>query len=158
MVPWYLSNVRPESLPCWCLGFILPVLQLSIVTIGGRRSGLLPLTPGIIHPAHPVHPYPNKADEVADTPVADRGGNFGRLARTRIMDDFLRASLRTSVAGIAAEHWIKFFRIYSEPRNDAKIDQWLERRMDSVTRGATNQDARRVLQLFRELGRLLGTD
>lgn len=95
---------------------------------------------------------------MADEPVADRGGNFGRLARTGIMDDFLRVSLRTAVAGIAAEHWIKFFRIYSEPRDNTKIDQWLERRMNSIRRGATPQDARRALQLLRELGRLLGAD
>ena len=74
------------------------------------------------------------------------------------MDDFLRASLRTSVAGIAAEHWIQFFRIYSEPTDNAKIDQWLERRMDNVFRGKTNQDAHQVLQLLRELGRLLGKE
>ncbi len=113
---------------------------------------------GITPPAVPVHPYPTKTDEVADKPVADRGGNFGRLARTGVMDDFLRISLGTSVAGISAEHWIKFFRIYSEPRDDAKIDQWLQRRMTGILRRGAPEEARRVLELLRELGRLLRTD
>ena len=87
--------------------------------------------------------------------MADPGG---RLARTGVMDDFLRISLGTSVAGISAEHWIKFFRIYAEPRDDAKIDQWLQRRMTGSLRRGAPEEARRVLELLRELGRLLRTD
>ena len=113
--------------------------------------------PGIDHPADPGRPYPNKADEVADKPVADRGGNFGRLARTGIMDDFLKTSLSTSVAGIEAEHWIKFFRIYSEPVDHAKIDKWLERRMERASSRRTGEVGGQVIQLLRELGRLFNT-
>ena len=113
--------------------------------------------PGIVQPSRPISPYPTKADEVTDKPVSDRGGNFGRLARTGLMDDFLQTSRQTSIAEIAAEHWISFFRIYSEPRNYAKIDKWLERRVGRMSGGLTGEDARRVLQLIREIRRLLGT-
>ena len=114
--------------------------------------------PGIVHPSRPVSPYPTKADEIADRPVSDRGGNFGRLARTGLMEDFLQTSRRASIAGMAAEHWISFFRIYSEPRDYAKIDKWLERRLGRLSGGITEEEARRVVELLRELGGLLGTD
>ncbi len=71
------------------------------------------------------------------------------------MDDFLRASLDTSVAGIAADHWIKFFRIYSEPVDPKKIDKWLERRMQPALCTGKKEAGDQALQLIRELGRLL---
>ena len=158
VVPWYLPNVL-SGVPT----VLAPWVHLARDAAEYRNHWWTEIRvtttdPRISHPTQAVHPYPNKADEVADKPVADRGGNFGRLARTGIMDDFLRASLRTPVAGIAAEHWIKFFRIYSEPRDDARINRWLERRMEGVLRNPTREDARHVLQLLRELGRLLGAD
>ena len=33
-------------------------------------------------------PYPGKADQISDHPVSDSGGNFGRFARTGIMDAY----------------------------------------------------------------------
>ena len=33
--------------------------------------------------------YPVKGDNIADEATADRGGNFGRLARCGIMDDYI---------------------------------------------------------------------
>ncbi len=158
VVPWYLSNVL-SGVPT----VIKPWIYQARAAAEHRNYWwqevrITTTDTGITHPEREVHPYPNKADEVSDKPVADRGGNFGRLARTGIMNDFLRLALETSVAGIAAEHWIKFFRIYSEPRDQVKIDQWLQRRTNSIRRGKTPQDVRRVLELLRELGRILGTD
>ena len=71
------------------------------------------------------------------------------------MDDFLQTSRNTSVAGIAADHWIKFFRIYAEPVDHAEIDKWLERRMKRASSKLTGEVGRQVIQLLRELGRLL---
>ncbi|MDE0272225.1 MAG: hypothetical protein OXP11_13580, partial [Gammaproteobacteria bacterium] len=36
-----------------------------------------------------VAPYPNKSDHILDRPVADSGHNFGRLARTGLMDSYI---------------------------------------------------------------------
>ena len=156
VVPWYLSNVlsgAPVVLPPW----VYPAREAAEYrNHWWTEVRVTTADPGIIHPSRPVHPYPNKADEVVDRPVSDRGGNFGRLARTGLMDDFLQTSRRYPIAGIAAEHWIQFFRIYSEPKDHAKIDEWLERRLSRMSAGLTEEDTRRVLQLLRELGRLVG--
>ena len=158
VVPWYLSNVLsgvPTVLEPWVHGARAAAEHRNHWWTEVRVTTT---EPGIVHPADPVYPYPNKADEVADKPVADRGGNFGRLARTGIMDDFLQAALSTSVAGIAADHWIKFFKIYSEPVDPRKIDRWLEPRMEQAFRTGTKEVGGQVLQLLREVGRLLEGD
>ena len=116
VVPWYLSNVLSGA-PTVTTPWVYPAREAAEHrNYWWTEVRVTTKDPGIIHPSRPVHPYPSKADEVADEPVWDKGGNFGRLARTGLMDDFIQASLRTPIAGIAAEHWRQFFRIYSEPK------------------------------------------
>ncbi|HYU05637.1 MAG TPA: hypothetical protein VEM77_00455 [Thermoplasmata archaeon] len=59
-----------------------------------------------------ARPYPGKADLVADNPVSDRGRNFGRLARTGILDDYIGKALERDIRGIEARHWLAFFKRY----------------------------------------------
>lgn len=155
VVPWYLSNVlsgEPTVLTPW----VYPARDAAEYrNHWWTEVRATTADPGIIHPQNQVRPYPVKADEVADKPVSDRGGNFGRLARTGLMDNFIRASLRHPIAGIAAEHWIRFFRINSEPRDHEKIDEWLARRLAGRSAGLKEEDARRIFQLVRELGGLV---
>lgn len=62
---------------------------------------------GIISPEG-VNPYPAKSDPVADKPVSDRGNNFGRLARTGLMDEYIQEALNLRLSGIPARAWIDF--------------------------------------------------
>ena len=57
-------------------------------------------------------PYPSaKADSVVDVAVGDqRGRNFGRLARTGIMDGWFKTTGAIQLAGIDAEKWRRFFK------------------------------------------------
>ena len=55
-------------------------------------------------------PYPKKSDKIEDKPVSDAGGNFGRMARTRIMESYIQDSLATMLCGVRADAWIDFFR------------------------------------------------
>ena len=156
VVPWYLSNVL-SGVPTVTRPWVHPAREAAEYRNRWWTQIRVTTTdPSIAPPSRPVSPYPNKADEVADKPVSDRGGNFGRLARTGLMDDFLRVARRTEIAGIAAEHWIGFFRIHSEPKDHAKIDKWLERRLARMSSSITGEDARRARRLLRELADLLG--
>lgn len=47
-----------------------------------------------------VKPYPSKADQILDKPRSDSGGNFGRLARTGIMDSYMQKLQELSLCGI----------------------------------------------------------
>ena len=80
-----------------------------------------------------VSPYPQKSDEIADKPVYDGGNNFGRFARTGIMDNYLEIAKRESLCGIGAEHWLNFFRIFQEEKDEESINTELKRLRVLVT-------------------------
>lgn len=61
-------------------------------------------------------PYPQKADQVADAAVADQGNNFGRLARTGLMDRSLATSMAQDIVGVPASVWVEFFKGAERPR------------------------------------------
>jgi hypothetical protein len=74
-----------------------------------------------------VHPYPRKSDRIADVPASDRGGNFGRYARTGLMDDYLTRAKAELLAGIRAEYWLSFFKLFQDQRDPVVIRQEIER-------------------------------
>lgn len=63
-----------------------------------------------IRTAEDARPYPEKKDLVSDEPVSDRGGNFGRLARTGIMADWLTELHAELLAGIPLDAWRRFLK------------------------------------------------
>jgi hypothetical protein len=54
--------------------------------------------------------YPKGRELIEDKPAYDGGGNFGRIARTRIMDDYVKECMEIKVAGVAVEKWIEFLK------------------------------------------------
>lgn len=54
--------------------------------------------------------YPKKGDEIEDRPVADQGRNFGRLARTGLMDAYMTDLFQERLSGIPLDDWQEFFR------------------------------------------------
>ena len=61
-----------------------------------------------------VTSYPSKSDQVADKPRNDSGSNFGRLARTGIMDSYISETLDLSLSGIPARNWINFLKNFGQ--------------------------------------------
>lgn len=61
-----------------------------------------------------VAPYPSGRENIEDKPVKDEGGNFGRIARTEIMDEFVRTCGLVKLCGIEVRRWQKFFKAPSE--------------------------------------------
>ena len=78
-------------------------------------------------------PYPQKSDKISDKPVFDGGNNFGRFARTGIMDSYLEIAKRESLCGIGAEHWLSFFKIFQEVRDEESIKAELRKLRTLVT-------------------------
>jgi hypothetical protein len=83
--------------------------------------------------AESVSPYPQKSDKISDKPVYDGGNNFGRFARTGIMDRYLEIAKKESLCGIGAEHWLSFFKIFQEQRDEESINAELNRLRTLVT-------------------------
>ena len=80
-----------------------------------------------------VSPYPQKSDKISDKPIFDGGNNFGRFARTGIMDNYLEIAKRESLCGIGAEHWLNFFKIFQEERDEESIKAELRKLRTLVT-------------------------
>lgn len=70
--------------------------------------------------------YPKKADQVSDKPVSDAGGNFGRYARTGLMDNYLATTQRQPICGIEAQYWVKFFKAFQEQNSDSDIGRSID--------------------------------
>lgn len=77
--------------------------------------------------ANAVQPYPKKSDAISDVPTSDSGGNFGRFARTGLMDTYLAQAKQELLAGIRAEHWLGFFRLFQDQRERAAITAEIEK-------------------------------
>ncbi len=71
-------------------------------------------------------PYPRKADATNDSPKEDKGGNFGRIARTGLMDEYLSRMRLQPICGIMAKHWLEFFKIFHQDATEVQIRKALE--------------------------------
>ena len=62
-----------------------------------------------------THFYPLKSDKIADQAKHDQGGNFGRFARTGLMDAYMAQLFREELAGIPLDAWQKFLSRFATP-------------------------------------------
>ena len=85
------------------------------------------------------HPYPTKTDEISDKAKEDAGRNFGRIARTGIMDDFTNRAGNRLLSGIEARHWRSFLKIFTETANEAHIEVALARLEEHVEKASIQQ-------------------
>ena len=113
VVPWALSNVLSGS-PTVYRPYVTPAKYAAAyrnywwTEIRNSRG-----EKGIVVPSS-VGPYPSKSNQVADRPRSDGGGNFGRLARSGMMDQFIEETLNLPLAGIPAGDWVDFLRQFGQ--------------------------------------------
>lgn len=104
-----------------------------------------------------VAPYPSKSDQILDKPHFDGGGNFGRLARTGMMDSYMQKLNDVQLCGIKTVYWRQFLKAFQESTTDAEARTALERLKQRVQQ-ATNipsPKAQSALAIIAELERLL---
>lgn len=156
VVPWVLSNVISGS----------PVLFEPFIESAGyaaeyrnyhwkfvRRTTH---DTGIEFP-HDVTPYPSKSDQISDRPRYDSGGNFGRLARTGMMDGYMAKLNDVPLCGIKTQFWRDFLKAFQESTTDEQARAALERLRQRVQGAATlpSAKAQAALAILAELERLL---
>jgi len=74
---------------------------------------------GTIISANHQIPYPAvKTDQCSDRAEEDGGGNFGRVARYGLLDEFVKSTGKQHVSGIPVRAWLTFFKIFSDNAND----------------------------------------
>jgi hypothetical protein len=102
--------------------------------------------------------YPSKAQEISDVPVSDRGGNFGRFARTDLMNDFMDELFGEDLMGIPLDSWQKFLRLFGEQTPMERINRELDRMAVQVTgrqKAAVRENVEGLRERLREVVELL---
>lgn len=99
-------------------------------------------------------PYPVKSDEISDRPASDSGGNFGRFARTGLMDDYIRALFAERLSGIPLGAWQSFFALFKEDVDLAQVERRIDRMaVEKIASGSA--DSRVVEEICSILGALI---
>lgn len=121
VVPWALSNVLSGSPVAYA-----PLVE-SARYCAERRNHYWKYEraakgdTGIVLSGHAT-PYPKKTDPISDRAVADGGGNFGRMARYGVMDDYVAELKTTALCGIPVSAWLTFFKKFArEQEQDAPL-------------------------------------
>lgn len=116
--PWSLSNVISGT----------PILESPFIEQAKYAADLRThywetrsaMAQRVEHPD--THPYPIPGSTYSDIVRDDRGGNFGRIARiTGLMDDWVEEAMKTSLAGIEARWWVRFFKLFDERGDENTI-------------------------------------
>ena len=107
--------------------------------------------------ASDVAPYPRKSDHILDTPGADAGGNFGRLARTGLMDGYMAKLNDVHLCGIKTVYWRDFLKTFQESTTDDEARAAINRLRQRVGTGSDSLSpvARAALVVVAEIERLL---
>lgn len=128
VVPWVLTEVisgNPKLL--------FPYIELGKYAAEYRnfhwmtaRENSTRSTSVIRPPEQYRRPYPQSKVEASDKAENDKGNNFGRIARSGLLDDYLTKIKTIDYLGIKVSHWMKFFRAMSENRTSEEIDRQLD--------------------------------
>ena len=104
-----------------------------------------------------IEPYPSKSDQILDKPASDGGGNFGRLARTGIMDTYRKKLDDVQLCGIKTVYWRDFLKTFQESTTDIQARTALERlkRRIQRTTDIPSSKARSTLIILDELEQML---
>ena len=106
-------------------------------------------------PASNRHPYPSSKQEASDEAEGDKGGNFGRIARAGILDEYVNGIKGQDYLGIKLVHWITFFKAISETSKDAEIQKKLELLKAQIqSEKAPSQRQQMFLEIAERLGEL----
>ena len=120
VVPWALSNVIAGSpvayepfveLAKYCAEKRNYYWQYERNTTGAT---------GVTLATHST-PYPKKSDPISDRAVKDQGNNFGRIARYGVMDDYVKNTMQTPLAGIPASAWLTFFKKHTRDSETSSV-------------------------------------
>jgi hypothetical protein len=151
VVPWYLDNVLSGS-PVAAEPWVRSAHQAAHM-----RNHYWQVTretkadTTIWTPPDPT-PYPNKADNTSDVPEHDGGGNFGRVARSGMMTDFVIETNAVEALGISLGNWGTFLRSHTDQADPEIV---AERVRSTARRLATSRDEAAATELTDAVENLL---
>ncbi len=119
IVPWYLSDAvcgNPVLSSPWVYSAKAAAEATKRHWVYLRQTDTpLSLTQRGLEVPDGIKPYmENARDKTNYKPLQDGGNNFGRLARTGIMDEFVNETLQTDILGIPANNWRLFLKAHTD--------------------------------------------
>lgn len=87
--------------------------------------------------------YPSKDAPISDTANYDAGGNFGRVARYGLMDEWVSDLSSELLAGIPVSAWQRFIRLFAQDWSEQRAIEALERM--GGTNGASREELAELL-------------
>ncbi len=91
--------------------------------------------------------YPSKSQLIGDEPEHDRGGNYGRFARTGLMDAYMERLFGQALAGVPLDAWQRFLAIFTETTSTDAIHRELSR----IAKAASGRQREPVQQRVEEI-------
>jgi hypothetical protein len=156
VAPWVLSNVISGS-PILFEPFIESANYAALYrNYHWQHLRQTTADTGIDIPRN-VRPYPVRGDQILDKPRYDGGGNFGRIARTGLMDDYRAKLDDIPLCGIKITFWRQFLKAFQESSTDEQARAALDRLRQQVRNNTElpSAKARAALTIIAELERLL---
>src|SRR5207245_1278112 len=101
-----------------------------------------------------VQHYPTKSDMISDRPGSDSGGNFGRLARTGLLDDYIAELFNERLVGISLSAWQRFLSIFTESNSMDEVNRAIEKLADLMF-DASSQTAEKKIDIPERLLEIL---
>jgi hypothetical protein len=156
VAPWALNNVISGS-PLLFEPFIVSAKFAAAYRNYHWQHKRQTTSDATINSPANAKPYPSKSDQINDVPVSDSGGNFGRLARTGLLDAYRAKLDETTLCGIRGDHWRQFFKVFQEGTTDQEATKALEKLRTTVSQSTTipAPKAESVLHILNELEALL---
>lgn len=108
VVPWVLQNVLSGN-PIALEPFIIPArFAAEYRNYWWQHKRKAKGDSSILSPPN-IQYYPKSRSQFNDRPVEDSSGNFGRFARTGIMDNYIQSLDNYDLLGLTVSTWRKFF-------------------------------------------------
>lgn len=155
VVPWHLEHIL-AGVPVVHTPYIESARWVAEYRNHWWASVRKSHRPSIVrHPIGQVTPYPSSKLNINDRAEPDDGGNFGRVARIGIMDDYIRHALATRIAGIAADDWILFLKAHVDSERPEVATAKVLKGLRLLRADVTDDEAESIRALLAELGRML---
>lgn len=126
VVPWALERVVSGS-PQVFDPFVVSARYAAEVKNWFWRYGRVTTADTTVRLSAHIGSYPTKSAQILDRARSDGGNNFGCVARTGLMDEYMTNVFAQSLLGIPIDAWQRFFRVFAENRDfDGKLKAALE--------------------------------
>lgn len=155
VVPWALSNVISGS-PIVFAPFLMGARHAAEYRNWYWQHKRKGISSRNIHLSSVAQFYPTKSDMISDRPESDGGGNFGRLARAGVMEDYIAELFEEKLAGIQLAAWQQFLAIFTERYTDKNVDIALQRIAKNAASAVNEPEAAKLLaEKFREIAEVI---